>query len=327
MDANTGVLTQSGTTPVPAYTTTLAATPKTGCVFVGDWNPTKEILTFRADPASGVLTQGSTLATPNLQYAATMLVTPNNQTLYVTDADNSDVWAFSIASDCSLSVVAGSPFSTSQIGATYLTADNSGHLLFVSGANNAVYGFTINGDGSLTPTAGSPTTVRPPTNSPGKGPQGVMAELDPDGRFLYVLDQFNAVVYVYTVNGTGALTTVPGSPFADGGVYARVLAATTKFAFAPDATVAALDVNQSSGALTPAPGSPFDNGPSRSGGSPVQDAKVDAAGRFLLLADWDTGKISVFSIDQATGALTNVPGSPFLAGPGSTGPQSIAITY
>jgi len=41
---------------------------------------------------------------------------------------------------------------------------------------------------------------------------------------------------------------------------------------------------------------------------------VDQSGRFLYVSNRNAGTVSGFRIDEATGALTAVPGSPFAAG-------------
>jgi len=61
---------------------------------------------------------------------------------------------------------------------------------------------------------------------------------------------------------------------------------------------------QSNGSLSPAPGSPYDTqiGP--------QALVVDPSGKYIYVAD-STSYIDAFSIDETTGALTPLPGSPF----------------
>ncbi|OLD15387.1 MAG: hypothetical protein AUJ01_12260 [Acidobacteria bacterium 13_1_40CM_3_65_5] len=41
---------------------------------------------------------------------------------------------------------------------------------------------------------------------------------------------------------------------------------------------------------------------------------VDHSGRFLYVSNRNAGTVSGFRIDEATGTLTAVPGSPFVAG-------------
>src|SRR5256885_689750 len=42
---------------------------------------------------------------------------------------------------------------------------------------------------------------------------------------------------------------------------------------------------------------------------------VDALGRFLFVVNTAASNISMFQVDQSTGAITEVPGSPFSMGP------------
>jgi 6-phosphogluconolactonase (cycloisomerase 2 family) len=73
--------------------------------------------------------------------------------------------------------------------------------------------------------------------------------------------------------------------------------------------IAAYVKNGQSGALTSASGSPFAD-------QQVGVAMaVDALGRFLFLINPGTDTISMFQINQANGALTEVPASPFSTGP------------
>lgn len=70
-------------------------------------------------------------------------------------------------------------------------------------------------------------------------------------------------------------------------------------------TIAAYSINPNTGGLLPVTGSPF-------GGniSPFY-AAADPAGKFLYAVDPNAGLLYGFSIDQTTGALTAVPGSPY----------------
>lgn len=74
---------------------------------------------------------------------------------------------------------------------------------------------------------------------------------------------------------------------------------------------AALTVNQQTGALAPAAGSPF------AATSSLQSMAIDPQGRFLYAVNPAANTVSMFSIDSTTGALSQVPGSPFsVAGTG-----------
>jgi 6-phosphogluconolactonase (cycloisomerase 2 family) len=79
--------------------------------------------------------------------------------------------------------------------------------------------------------------------------------------------------------------------------------------------VTAYSITPSSGALT------LSGSPVAAGAFPI-DLVIDPSGQFAYVANDDSGDVSVYSIDTATGVLTQVAHSPFAAG---TDPRSIAI--
>ena len=70
----------------------------------------------------------------------------------------------------------------------------------------------------------------------------------------------------------------------------------------------------SSGTLTTTSGTPYSE---RIGDGTA--LAVDVLGRFLFVANSTNNSVSMFQIDSSTGALTEVPASPFASGPASTG--------
>ena len=146
--------------------------------------------------------------------------------------------------------------------------------------------------------------------------------------FAYVTNGGANSISVYDINSkTGALTPVPGSPFATG-VFpiSATVDPNGRFVYVANAgiptnvySVSAYAVNQKSGALTEIPGSPFATG--------VQPASVtiNPNGRFAYVADagLDDGDIAVYTVNATTGALTPVAGSPFAAGHEAT---SLAVS-
>ena len=110
---------------------------------------------------------------------------------------------------------------------------------------------------------------------------------------------------------TGALTPVPGSPFAAGSQpldvstdgFGRFLYVANNLSN----SISAFSINRSNGALTPIAGSPF------SMGSFLSRVEADPLGRFLYAMDGQ--RVFVLSIG-ATGALTPAAGSPLALNPG-----------
>jgi 6-phosphogluconolactonase (cycloisomerase 2 family) len=107
-----------------------------------------------------------------------------------------------------LAALSGSPLSTGSSPES-LAIDPAGRFLYaanVTGANE-VTSF------SITPSNGMLTAV----SSVGSGTFPLNIVVDPAGQFAYAANQNSNNVSVYSINATtGALTQVPGSPFAAG---------------------------------------------------------------------------------------------------------------
>lgn len=143
--------------------------------------------------------------------------------------------------------------------------------------------------------------------------------------FAYVANFGSNDVSAYTIDAaTGALTPIPGSPFAAGtGPTSVAVDPAGQFVYvanrgvtADSGSISVFAINATSGGLIPAAGSPFP-----AGSFPVSVA-VDPTGQFLYAANCasfnclgaDFGTVSAFTIDSTTGALTPLAGSPFAAG-------------
>jgi Tol biopolymer transport system component/6-phosphogluconolactonase (cycloisomerase 2 family) len=218
---------------------------------------------------------------------------------YVGNYDNwpNNVYAYTIDVNGALKAVVRSPFVTSESGTSSATVDPSGQFIFV--ASGDIFPFAIDATGAL--------ATLPPTYGPWAAD---FLAVDPSGTFLFVAGSWSNNVRAFTIDTTGGLTAVPGSPFA-AGTYPFSIAVdpSGKFVFVANQNsnnVSAFTID-SIGALHAVPGSPF-----AAGVKPVWVA-VDPSGKFLLVANFSSDSISVFAID-ATGVLTAVPGSPFAAG-------------
>jgi 6-phosphogluconolactonase len=79
-------------------------------------------------------------------------------------------------------------------------------------------------------------------------------------KFAYVANRFGSNISAYSIGSNGALTPLPGSPFATGvGPVSVAVNATAKFAYVVNFSSKNVSVYSiaSNGALTPVPGSPF----------------------------------------------------------------------
>ncbi len=151
----------------------------------------------------------------------------------------------------------------------------------------------------------------------GLGPASVTVA--PSGKFAYVANSRSNSISAFKINATtGDLTPVKGSPFATGDSPGSVIvAASGKFAYVANGTsnnISAYTINDSTGSLTMVKGSPF-----AAGLAPTPMA-IDPSGKFLYVGnenDSPGGDVSGFTIDESTGGLRSIDGSPFLPGSGA----------
>jgi len=178
---------------------------------------TSGIFVYAINASTGGLTlvSGSPFRTGASPSAYT--VDPTGRYLYVANSKPGDVWAYTINQTTGvLTEISGSPFAAGS-GSSALSTDVTGHFLFVanSGANNvSMFAINVN-TGALTAlpqaninVAGSPQAI---VLSAGFWPV-IYAP-----QYLYVTNFSSNNVSGYSINATnGALTAVPGSPFAAG---------------------------------------------------------------------------------------------------------------
>jgi 6-phosphogluconolactonase (cycloisomerase 2 family) len=178
---------------------------------------------------------------------------------------------------------------------SFTIASADGRFLFNAG-NGLVEVFSID-------TASGQPAVVPGTPTSTAGSAGPMAATG-DGRFLYVANQNQGTVAVFSVAGNGALSLVTGSPFTvDSGVQFLALSPDGRFLFvaasatAPNGgfinTVKGHAVNPANGTFTPVTLAAVNN---------VTTVSIDLSGRFAYISG--VGDLFTFSIDPATGALT-----------------------
>ena len=176
------------------------------------------------------------------------------------------------------------------------------------------------GCGGSQPAIGAPGTLPSSTTYTQKSRAQSASRPDTPVHYVYVSNDGSANVSAFAINAsTGTLTQVKGSPFAAGpepwgvavdptGKFAYVTNVTDggKLAYVTNITspsssgsVSAYAINARSGALTQVPGSPF----AASGNYPW-DVAIDPSGKFAYVTNSVSNNVSMYSIDDATGALT-----------------------
>lgn len=146
-------------------------------------------------------------------------------------------------------------------------------------------------------------------------------------RFAYAAGAHGNDVLGYAVDfATGALTALPGSPFASGDTTNAVaLDSTHHFLFAANTgstggagsnTISVYSIDAGTGALTPVAGSPF-----AATTAPTALA-IAPSGRYLYVSDYHDNTVTAFAI-SATGSLTPTAGGPTVTG--VDGPRALTI--
>jgi 6-phosphogluconolactonase (cycloisomerase 2 family) len=122
-------------------------------------------------------------------------------------------------------------------------------------------------------------------------------------RFVYVANDGSANISAYTVGGSGALTPIPGSPFATGvSPTSLALAPSGKFLYVASAGIYVYAINATTGALALIAGSPF------GGSTSPKFIALHPSGRFAYVVASGIGSyaLSRYSINMITGGLTYV---------------------
>jgi 6-phosphogluconolactonase (cycloisomerase 2 family) len=235
---------------------------------------------------------------------STVAVAPSNTFTFVIDKCIVSIHVYAMSGPgVMLQEIVGSPYFVSN-DLSSIAIDPGGKILYALGTNPpAIYQAAVNSStGTLT--ANSPTMLT------GDVRQMVM---DAQGKFLFINDETDGTILVYSIVGNGTLSPVTGSPFnvpANNQPEGILIDSGGKFLYAPliQGGIAAFSVNRATGALTEIAGSPF---PTSS--QPFTLAITPSAKFLYSIGGSSNDAIDAFSIDAGTGALSSIAGSPFSA--------------
>jgi 6-phosphogluconolactonase len=332
IDSSTGALGSPLLLSGPSQSLGIVATITLGRLYVSDFVNSK-VEGFSINSSTGGLTaiNGSPFSIGGTSPGAGGLspFVSAGSNLYVTDLNAGAVAAFTYNSlTGALSTAAGSPFPAGDTPVQAVVAGSQNQFLYVSNLNDSAGGvsaFTIaQNTGALTPISGSPYA----TGAAGSFPGPSALAIGGSGRnILYVglvgTTNANNKIAAFVIDAnTGALTAIPGSPFATGNAPQHIalvpitLVGGTEFLYTAnvqDKTISAFVVDGNSGTLTPLSGSPY-HGATSLGGLAVTSIATSTGNFFLYTADPQAKTVIAYTIDGTTGALSPVSGSPFPAG-------------
>ncbi len=281
----------------------------TGALFVATQGDSS-VSSFSIDLSTGLLTaNGGEVATGSVPSA--MLLAPSGTVLFVANSGSNNISTYTVKSDGTLVAAGG----TQAAGMTPLSMaiDSAGHFLFVANQglqispnSGTISVFAVSGT-TLTEVPGSPFVVAEPGAPGGTGPSGVA--VTPDGKFLYVTNQFDSTLTKFSVDASGVLTRGPVVPVgttpstlamtADGGfLYVANTSTISAFAICNQVLTSCSDPTSPDGSLTAVEGSPFPAG--------IQPVAIVAApsGKFLFVVNRQSNQISQYKIATGTGVLT-----------------------
>ena len=194
-----------------------------------------------------------------------------------------------------------------------------------------LFAWSINSGGGVTALTGSPFAAPWAAGLPTANQPLTSILVTPNGTFLYVSDAVDNQIVAFQIDpNTGALTAVPGSPFSTLGLLTpfnlatdglgRFLYVTQGNAFGEGVGMAVFTIG-SNGALSAGTILPFN----------MWQVASEPTGFFLVGTRGETGtapggaldaNLHVFSINQATGVITETAGSPV---PTPNGPTRVII--
>jgi 6-phosphogluconolactonase len=176
---------------------------------------------------------------------------------------------------------------------------------------NTISGFTRAADGSLTPLPGSPFPAGGVGLGAGIGSQGAIQTTD-DGRYVLAVDAGSNQISVLQIGASGALTPVPGSPFASGGVEPNSIAVNYGLVYVSNTGAGGTNYTgftlSPRGQLDPIPGSTV----TLPEGSAPGDILLNRDNTELAGMRVGTSLIDSFALDRS-GRPHAAPGSPFAA--------------
>jgi 6-phosphogluconolactonase len=292
---------------------------------------TDDLPAYQIDSSTGALSPivGSPFTTGSLVVPVAAAVDSTGKFLYVADQLGSG--GGNNISEYSIDPNSGVPTAISQ-GActtgltTAVVTDSEAAFLFASTSSGDVCSFSISPQGILQP-VGSPFSL---------GEFVVKSiTVDPLGKFVYTANNslsastFN--IAGFSTQGVGALNLVPGSPFATGGApgdppSSLAVDPLGRFLYVANfSDISGFSINTSTGAISMLSGFPFSAQVAASA-----SIAADPSGQFLYIANTagqppsgSSYSVAAYAIEQTTGMLTPVPGSPFDTG---AVPQGMAIT-
>lgn len=272
---------------------------------------------------SGILSSlGSAIAVEDKPGRPT--IDPLNRFLFVPNSGSDSLSVFTVNNSGVLTPVGGAPFPTER-NPGQASIDSQGRFVWVNNLTDGTISmYFLNApSGVLTAAPGSPLDV-------GLNPQQVTFQTVGSKLIAYVANAGSGNISAFEVNqdipgGGGIIREVQNPPIA-AGTSPNVVTIDPggRFALVSNAgsgSISVYQIDASTGGLDPAPTAPFVTGET------PQQVTIHPGGSFAYVSATISGSgggsVYAYSIDQSTGVLTQITGSPFVTG--GTQPQRVTI--
>jgi 6-phosphogluconolactonase len=255
-----------------------------------------QIIVYREDPNSGVLTQISGSPYTVGEGAISLVLHPSGKFLYVANpgqggTQENDISLFTIASNGALTeVLPRASVAPNASQPHLLVMDPAGAFLYVMNAGSSnISVFSIASSGVLTQVANSPFAI---------GALPLNMQLTPSGNFLYVslVSQSNGLIEGFSVTG-GQLTPLGTTSTNGANPYGLAINGSGTYLYAANSGTSnsiAVFTIASSGALAQVQGSPIANGYT----NPIAMI-FDPSGKYLYVANQGSSNVAAYSITSS----------------------------
>jgi len=259
------------------------------------------LASYSVNSTTGLLSAtGSTSPTGVLPSG--VAATRNGKFVYAVNYGSNTISAYASDNGALTPIVGGS---TATPALPHFMAIEGGGRFAYAAHDTTISAYAINANTGVLTQIGTPIAA-------GNFPETLAA--DNSGRCLFAANNGSNNVSAYLINSTtGVLTAASGSPFASGGSPIEIaIHPSGRFVYVTndaDNTVSSYAITTGFGstcALTPIAGSPFAAGAPSLG---LTSIAFEPTGRFAYASNEVTDTVSIFSVNQTTGALSLV-GSP-----------------
>jgi 6-phosphogluconolactonase (cycloisomerase 2 family) len=235
-------------------------------------------------------------------------------------AKTANILPFGLSANGSLSLICGN--ATAILGQLALIQDKFLYAFDATSATIAAFTIAHGKSGALTPVGNSPFPV-PDTFK--INPQFARIEADPLGRFIFITDFQNGLIFVFLADKTtGALTLASGSPISVASPIHLAVHPSGNFVYVGDSQGALIHIYtiDANGNMV-ATGSPFIIPSGPFGGDAPLFLALHSNGKFLFTANRTS--VSSYDIDPSTGNLSFAPGAPYDVSALNVAPLRLAL--